>query len=51
MIFVVAGVKAGLASAKVACVERAALCSKEISREKVRHHSVIVIVLGILGTS
>ena len=30
-----AGVKAGLASAKVACVEHAALCTKEISREKV----------------
>ena len=48
MFFVVAGVKAGLASAKVACVEHAALCSKEISREKVRHHSVLVIVLDIV---
>ena len=31
----VAGVKAGLASAKTACVEHAGLCSREISREKV----------------
>ena len=30
-----AGVKAGLASAKAACVEHAALCTREISREKV----------------
>ena len=48
MIFVVAGVKAGLASAKVACVEHAALCSKEISRDKVRHQSIILIVLDIV---